>query len=267
MKRVLTLLCLLLCASAGKVYAQEAISDNSFLVEEAYNQEPGVVQHINTFQRMRGGDWAYTFTQEWPFRSQRHQLSFTVPALGFGGGGKGFGDVALNYRHQSVSNSRLAVSPRFSLLLPTGSVAKGTGSGGVGLQFNLPVSVTHSKRFVTHWNAGTTVTLRAKDAQGDHATTTGYNLGQSVVWLTSARFNVLFETAWSSSESVVGPHSKERAYNLFVNPGVRWAHNFRSGLQIVPGVAVPVGVGPSGGQRGLFFYVSFEHPFKKVTAE
>ena len=44
----------------------EGIMDNSFLIEEAYNQEEGVVQHINTFMRQRHGDWLYTFTQEWP---------------------------------------------------------------------------------------------------------------------------------------------------------------------------------------------------------
>jgi hypothetical protein len=39
------------------------IQDNSFLIEEAYNQERGVVQHINTFQRVHSGDWVYTFTR------------------------------------------------------------------------------------------------------------------------------------------------------------------------------------------------------------
>ena len=34
------------------------IQDNSFLIEEAYNQEAGVVQHINLFQRnWRTGEW------------------------------------------------------------------------------------------------------------------------------------------------------------------------------------------------------------------
>jgi hypothetical protein len=53
-------------------------------------------------------------------------------------------------------------------------------------------------------------------------------------------------------------------YTLFLNPGVRWAYNFKSGLQIVPGVSFPIGVGPSSGQRSAFFYLSFEHPFKKI---
>lgn len=41
------------------------IQDNSFLVEEAHNQEAGVVQHIQSFMYLRQSkEWAYTFTQE-----------------------------------------------------------------------------------------------------------------------------------------------------------------------------------------------------------
>src|SRR5205823_11660166 len=58
--------------------APPSISDNSFLMEEAYNQEPGVVQHISAFQLFRGADsWAYSFTQEWPLFGRTHQLSYT----------------------------------------------------------------------------------------------------------------------------------------------------------------------------------------------
>src|SRR5215475_6685724 len=46
---------------------ESPIQDNSFLIEEAYNQERHVVQHISTFSRMwNSKDWNYTFTQEWP---------------------------------------------------------------------------------------------------------------------------------------------------------------------------------------------------------
>src|SRR6476660_8917897 len=60
----------------------EVIEDNSFLIEEAYNQEPGVVQHIfqsvySSGPRQRG--WAFAFTQEWPIGGQDHQFSYTVP--------------------------------------------------------------------------------------------------------------------------------------------------------------------------------------------
>ncbi len=47
--------------------AAPGIQDNSFLVEEAYNQNFGVVQHISSFTRFFDSkDWNYTFTQEWP---------------------------------------------------------------------------------------------------------------------------------------------------------------------------------------------------------
>src|SRR5262249_28473234 len=56
-----------------------SIQDNSFLVEEAYNQERGVVQHISGFTYFSDSkDWAYTFTQEWPVPGLRHQLSYTL---------------------------------------------------------------------------------------------------------------------------------------------------------------------------------------------
>ncbi|MGZ8391565.1 MAG: hypothetical protein ACXWWK_01855, partial [Gemmatimonadales bacterium] len=55
------------------------IQDNSFLIEEAYNQESGVVQHISTFALAADGDaWGYGFTQEWPLGGIRHQFSYTV---------------------------------------------------------------------------------------------------------------------------------------------------------------------------------------------
>ena len=75
---------LLLLAPARRSAAQESpepIADNSFLIEEAYNQEPGVVQHISNFARPEGGDaWDFGFTQEWPLGGMRHQLSYTVPS-------------------------------------------------------------------------------------------------------------------------------------------------------------------------------------------
>ena len=255
MVNVRNLLCLLLAVLA--VHAQDSppIQDNSFLIEEAYNQERGVIQHINTFSRMwNSNDWAYTFTQEWPTPGHpRHQLSYTLVAAHTGaidGSSAGWGDTILNYRYQLVGNgeSRTAFSPRLSLLLPTGDHSQGRGLGGVGIQTNLPLSVVLLPKLVSHWNAGSTFV----------AHTAGYNLGQSFVWLAHPRFNVMMETVYASSQSTVDrePWSK----SMYLNPGIRWAYNLKSGLQIVPGIAVPVGVGPSAGEHGVFLYLSFEHP-------
>jgi outer membrane putative beta-barrel porin/alpha-amylase len=244
------------------------IQDNSFLVEEAYNQEEGVVQHINTFTRLRNsGEWAYTFTQEWPAPGVKHQLSFTLPVAGGSAvDGRGIGDVALNYRYQWIGDGQapVAVAPRLSLLLPTGSVDEGRGTGAVGFQVNLPMSTVLSRRWVAHWNAGATYTPSAEDAAGENADIESYNLGQSFIWQPSSRLNFMLETAWTSERTSPARGSKVTAESLFVSPGIRWAHNFPSGLQIVPGIAVPIGVGPSDGDKAVFLYLSFEHPFRKI---
>lgn len=52
----------------------------------------------------------------------------------------------------------------------------------------------------------------------------------------------------------------ERDYQFFLNPGLRAAFDFSSGLQIVPGLSAPIGLGQSSGRRGVLVYLSFEHP-------
>ena len=247
------------------------IQDNSFLIEEAYNQAFGVVQHIQNFQRFwTSKDWVYTFTQEWPVdASPRHQLSYTLTALHSGeqrASGAGFGDVILNYRYQLVGDgeARVALAPRLSVLLPTGNYQLGRGAGGVGIQGSLPLSAVLTRKLVTHGNVGTTIIPRARNAAAETATTFGYNLGQSFVWLAHPRFNVLLETVFNRSQQVTAPKTTQWTSGLFLSPGIRWAYNFKNGLQIVPGIAAPFGVGPSSGEKGVFLYLSFEHPYRKL---
>ena len=240
---------LAVCSSGNLASGQaRAIADNSFLIEEAYNQEPGVVQHISTWQRsLNAASWTFAFTQEWPLGTQLHQLSYTVPFQRTGAPvqSSGFGDAAVNYRYQLLpADSRVAVAPRLSLILPTGSRARGLGTGGVGAQLNLPISVVLGSTLVSHWNAGVAAVPRA----------TTYNLGASMIWLAHPTFNVMLEAAWTG-QSAGGA-------SFVVNPGIRWAYNFASGLQIVPGLAIPIGVGPSEGARAAFLYLSFEHRFR-----
>lgn len=246
--------------------AKEPIADNSFLMEEAYNQEPGVVQHISTFSRVTGQKgWAYSFTQEWPAPGQRHQLSYTLP-IAQSGSATGMGDLMLNYRLQAMYDEEtgLAFSPRLSLSLPTGDKNKGLGVGGTGLQVNLPLSKTLGSSVVSHWNAGATYFPKAPGL-GDHSTkANGMNLGNSLIWLATPRFNVMLESVWSrtTASSDGGDVTTESA---FISPGIRWGYDFASGLQVVPGIAFPIGVGQSKGTNQVFLYLSFEHPFSKAA--
>ena len=59
------------------------------------------------------------------------------------------------------------------------------------------------------------------------------------------------------------PGERAGSDSFFLSPGVRFAIDLPSGLQIVPGIAVPLGVGPSDGERGVFLYLSLEHAYRR----
>ncbi len=115
---ILSTLVPLQCLAEGP----KKIQDNSFLVEEAYNQEAGVVQHIQSVMyNQKTKDWFYTFTQEWPVPDETHQLSYTIPVTRLANpGATGVGDIVLNYRYQAVLKEHVAFAPRLSVILPTG---------------------------------------------------------------------------------------------------------------------------------------------------
>ena len=171
----------------------ESIRDNSFLIEEAYNQEAGVVQHISTFTRASEGAWVYAFTQEWPLVGIRNQVSYTVPLEH--GAGTGIGDVMLNYRYQAAggADEPLALAPRLSLLLPTGNHRSGRGKGGVGWQAAVPVNLQLTPGLAAVINAGLTWTPRARNARDQTAQITAVNLGASGIWTLHPRVNLLLE--------------------------------------------------------------------------
>jgi hypothetical protein len=268
-RRLLSAL-LLATALTAQEKKEGPIQDNSFLVEEAYNQEPGVVQHISTFTRYQGSkDWIYTFTQEWPVGGLAHQLSYTLPWQRLGAsldGKQAFGDIALNYRYQLLGdgNAKVALAPRLSVLLPTGDARLGYGRGAAGVQIMLPISWVLSDAFVSHSNLGATRTPDARNTLGEKATAQDVTLGQSLIWLADPRFNVMLECVHNRTQMVVGTDQTQVQTSTYLSPGIRWAYNFPSGLQIVPGIAVPLGVGASRGEKAIFLYLSFEHPFMKV---
>jgi hypothetical protein len=248
-------------AQTIKKFDFERIEDNSFLIEEAYNQDPGVIQHISSFQYMKDHSWIYTFTDEWPVPGRKHQLSTTIPLLD--NGQTGLGDILLNYRYQAIYRDRFAFSPRFSLIFPTGSRQKSLGSGVIGYQLSLPFSFLLSTKIATHYNLGVTLTPGIRNKDNSRSDQTVYNYGFSAILLLNKNLNFMIEVAGNRSY-IKSANSKTITTNsLFINPGTRYAFNFKSGLQIVPGLAVPVGLGSSRGESGVYAYLSFEHPLWK----
>ena len=263
----------MLIALASSALAQSAgaaepfrITDNSFLVEEAFNQERGVVQNIFGATRI-AGTWNATFTQEWPVPGQAHQLSYTLVLLSEGPYA-GFGDLLVNYRYQLLTegSGRPACSPRASLILPTGNNDKGLGNGSVGAQFNAPFS-KQTGDWYWHWNAGLTWLDRARATfqVGDqvivrkHRLTSPY-LAASAIYRARPMLHLMLESLWTSDQTIEKTSiGREETFTL--SPGVRGGWDIGE-KQVVLGFSVPI-TWSGGAQTGLFGYASYELPFRK----
>jgi hypothetical protein len=266
----------LISVSAAEPLAK-GIQDNSFFVEEAYNQEPGVVQHIlnvPVFFADGGKEITPSFTQEWPVFSQTHQFSYTIP-YSFTDNDHGLEDIRLNYRLQALLEGERtpAFAPRFSLVTPSGDADKGFGHDRLGYEINLPFSKIISDRWTVHFNAGGSVfpDVNVRDLLN-------YNLGGSAIYAVSRNFNLMLEVVVFWEEDIADPAKRlaasattnkasariDRTVTALLSPGARYAFNRPNNLQIVVGAAVPVGLTSDSPDWGLFFYLSFEHPFVRV---
>jgi hypothetical protein len=248
----------------------KGIQDNSFFIEEAYNQEPGVVQHIlNVPINFINGSREITpsFTQEWPVFSQMHQFSYTIP-YAFTENDNGMEDMRLNYRLQALTEDDRtpAFAPRFSLVLPAGDPDKGLGVGSVGYETNLPFSKIVSDRWTLNFNAGMSVFPNARNHD-----LTNYNLGASAIFAVSLDLNLMLEAVagWNDdiAEGVLSPEATvSRSTTALISPGARYAFNLPNEAQLVVGLGLPIGLTSDSPDWGLFFYCSFEHPFVRTKA-
>jgi DtxR family transcriptional regulator, Mn-dependent transcriptional regulator len=237
------------------------IADNSFLVEEAFNQEAGVFQHIFNIRVSDGREWEATFTQEWPLFSQTHQFSYTLPYLTTGGE-SGVGDVLLNYRVQALmEGDRVpAFSPRLSLILPSGKVEDGLGDGSPGWQVNLPLSKQTGDLYL-HWNAGFTHLPDANADGASHSLLTPH-VALSGIWRARPMLHVMVENVLEWQETIEGT-VKQRDRVFTVSPGLRFGWN-TGDAQTIFGLAVPVEFVADATDIGVLGYFSYELPFLKM---
>ena len=256
----------------------DVIEDNSFLIEEAYNQEAGVVQHIFTAQYTTSGrthGWQFNFTQEWPVFTQDHQLSYSIPSYHLvddGTRANGLGDILLNYRYQLVyeDDVKPAVAPRFSLIFPTGNRKKDTGNNVVGYQINLPVSKKITDRIALHFNLGGTFLPHVKSPVDDNGNSakkslSSLNVGGSAIYALFPRFQLMLEWVGNSEQSFNNNGKRERSFLSTMSPGFRTAIVNEDKLQIVTGAAMPIGLNRKTDNLGAFLYLSIEHDFTSGT--
>lgn len=250
----------------------DGISDNSFLIEEAYNQEQGEVQHVfnavfTNESRRRG--WSFNFTQEWWLFSDRHQISYSIPFYRLreeGEGQRGVGDILLEYRYQLTDEGPKipAVAPKFSLILPTGDRNKGTGDGVVGYQWNLPFSKKFPPRFAMHANFGLTYLPKVRaplDGGGlsPRRSLVSYNLGASAIFALTSRFHAMLEWVGNFEESLNGNGRRAHDFVSMISPGIRASVIEKEGLQTVIGVALPIGLTKPADKFDVLLYLSIEH--------
>jgi hypothetical protein len=258
--------------AAQKERPIDIIEDNSFLIEEAYNQEPGVVQHVFSAHyindsRRRG--WEFSFTQEWPVFSQNHQFSYTIPSYRLVENGdrqNGLGDVLLSYRYQLLEEeeTKPALAPRFSLILPSGSRKRGTGHGVVGYELGLPLSKKVTGQFALHANFGLTYLPDARAPLGSGGLSSehsliSYNLGASAVYAVLPRVHLMLEWLGDFEESIDDNGKHQRSFMPVLSPGLRAAIVDLPMLQIIAGAAAPIGLTRKAENYGAFLYLSIEH--------
>jgi len=237
------------------------ITDNSFLVEEAFNQEAGIVQNIFGFQRLTVRDWQFTFTQEWPAPGTRHQLSYTIPVQSVDGN-SGMGDVLVNYRLQVLEEGagRPAFSPRVSAILPSGSTAAGAGTRGV--QVDLPFSKRRGD-FYFHGDAGATWQWTKDDVA-----LTSPMVAGSVIYRARQMLNLMLEGVVAGLAAEVTPTDpggspfSRRTTASTLSPGVRGGWNLAEDKQIILGAAVPTTWSAGSSDTAVFLYFSYEGPVK-----
>lgn len=243
-----------------------AIEDNSMFIEEAYNQEDRVVQHISNlvFLPNLKDDFFYAFTQEWPAFGLKHQLSYTLLYNSFSKDDvQGFGDVMVNYRYQlSYKENYLTCSPRLSLIIPVGNKELGLGEGSWGMQVNLPISKRWTNHFINHFNMGTTYLFRVKKEELDFDKPLyGFFAGFSSIWLVSEKFNLMLEYISNINGNAEMKNTVNYTTHTIIAPAFRFAIDLKK-LQIVPGLSIPISlqkdVNP---EVGAFFYLSFEHGY------
>ena len=256
--RVLAVTCFLTAGPPDRLTAQAPLEDNSFLVEEAYNQPAREVQHVFTTEVLHGAQ-VVGFGQEWPLGGLRHQLSYGVAALNdreFT-----FGDAEVSYRYQALGmqGGPLFMAPRVGALIPVGDAGRMEGNGGWGAEVQLPVSWEVSKFLSLHGNLGATWRPNAEGVDGSTAATLDRAVGVSAVIFVASRLNLMAESVWDWEREVIADGETAGSISHAFALGARMGFDFPGGMQIVPGIAWMPAVDEA--PTRSFLYLSVEHGF------
>ncbi len=233
------------------------IEDNSFLLEEAFNQPPGVYQFIQTFQSdlSRGKDFLAT-EGEAPLGSTTHQASYQVSDTKYTPEGVVNGDLTLNYRWQPWNDGKNMWANRFGLILPK-------EMDDVGYLWMQAWTFTLGEKWMHHWNLGLNTTPNAKFSGPKRKALNGTTLGTSFIYMWKENANFLMEALWENQDQFTKVGEVRRQSYLSLSPGMRFELKVKGWerTQIVPGLAFPFTYHASKMATGVFIHLSLEPNF------
>lgn len=257
MKKILAFIC---CLPLSAFSA--AIEDNSFLLEEAFNQEWGVYQFIQKYQTAkRAKGYEYSFENEIPITDKTHQFSYEFAYGRPDSTGHGaISDVTLNWRIQPYNKDGVLLADRFGLIVPTGRVDKNAGNGVYGFEFMQAGTLFINDQFVTHFNFGFDVLPNAKTAGTDKRNTlSSFTGGSSLIYMHNDWVNFMLEGLLQAGQSTLPDGTVTSETSFTINPGMRFAFDLAwKETQIVPGISFPTEILNRPQEHGVLFYLSIE---------
>ena len=172
------------------------ILDNSFLVEEAFNQEAGIFQNIFGLVAHAAATGASRSRRSGRSPSQTAPVVVHAAALGARRRRRGVGDVMINYRYQATVEGPGRPGVFTACLAdPSDRDEQRARSMSVGLQFNLPFSKQTRRLSTSTGTPGSTWLPRASSSDGvTLQTSTSPFLAGSAIYRLRPMFNLMLET-------------------------------------------------------------------------
>ena len=265
-------------------YGNLAFEDNSFLLDEAFTQEKGVMQYISNiyWSNLAHDQFMHSFTHEIPLGHNRHQLSYSL-SNGIQKGNdhnvnqRGLGDTNIMYSYMVWNDQDwIMVAPELNIILPTGDPVKGLGNGGLGCRLNIPMTKRFSRKLVTHYNFAYTFVhnadryvtgLLGENIKAFERDLYYKDFAASVIWYPIPKFNTMFECISKIITTISPEGAVIKSSQLVFSPGFRFAFDINN-IQVVPGISTPVIV-EKGAKHvtGLFIYLSFEPDYRLLDKQ
>lgn len=304
MSRTLLIFSLFASVFIGSAHSQSAPPaepapeepDYAFVAGGPYTQVKNSIQIIHQFGygtrgfntpggRLNDDEFLWFFRTEWgltdrweldiitPFSGTRQRLAGTTLASSYG-----YADTTIGARYRFFDEETapfiLTMGPQ--VILPTGSVSKGTGNGSAGFAWDVaaakdwggPIFLFQSFNYSVLPSADDTTpgSTRSFALHGaEWATAIGLRaLERETSSGANHDVHVFLEGAGAWGHEVapgVAVGSRQSALSWLFSPGVRYGFLTARKTLIEIGVSVPIGLGPNGPKKGIVIQFQFERVF------